>query len=559
MPKRKLKQIEFNITNGSPQTRLRKAEEALPMLQQEMVRLDDKAQTLREEHKGSLEAWTSRPINGSPRPVARQEDMREIRLADAGALVLTVTELALAFFIAIVFMVNPILLLLLAIVAIFALKAGLLTILRNDDQPQETRRLLRQWVIKPSLAITMLAIAVLVFARINGELALLLLPLINLALCFLSLGCLGLAAGFFALAYLLRWSRHAERHYNAVEREAMETLRVLRRAEQMLAELKSASSPNPDLTTSDPPVALQRQPVGSSASGAGWGKVVRRGGSFLTLLLLVALGGGCTLSDKLVPTPATQGAATSPSTPQPSLPASPPSPQSGQTRSKQDVLMEIWLDWSLSASANAYRESAEALINALPELAAQYQVVHLTAHQFSDDGWNAPEILSLDLPAADNGKADEAVALFGNVRKEQEQRAARQHVELLRGKLRNLRPEALLPNQPMEPRCTDICGVLRRLAEDSRAQRKLVFLLTDGHNTCAKQLQQVSLTRTAMVVVLMTEEGRANSRRPSNEGWERRRNELAQAVPTVVIVPHFGDLPSAADQAMAKLTSQPNK
>ncbi len=576
MQTKQLNQILFDVENGKRTRRLRKGEEALTRLRQEMVRLQEVAQTLREDFKVRLEAWTSQDATGAPRPVAREEDMREARLATVGAVMLTVTELATAFSIALIFLVNPVALLLVAMVGIFALKAGLLTLLRNDHQPQLQRRRLLRWIIAPSLTVTMLTLALLSFARLGGLLALLLLPLINIALCLFSLGALGLAAGLYSLAHQDRWSRHAERRYNAVEREAVETLRVLRQVEKIVAELRGeeafsgssvgsagnvGNAANAAMPAGDSQNLLQRPAPIAPARSTAVAKVVARGGSFLSLIVLsvafavAGAGSGCSLTGQAgAPAHAPNANGSAASSTDPASPSSASSASVPAAPSADAVVMEIWLDWSLSTSAQAYRESAQTLINALPELAIKHDIAQIKAFQFGKDGWNAAEILSLDLPLPQSAAMDEASRIFTPLQKEQQQRAAERRAALVRERLRNLKPESLLPQQAIEPPCTDLRGALHRMSVDARPQRRLIYLVTDGHDTCSKKLPPVALARAALVVVLLPEDTRANAML-SDQSWEQRRAALQQAVPAAVIVPHFGDVASAGNAAMAKLNT----
>lgn len=553
MKTKELKKIMFTCNNGSPELRLNRAAESKLRLSQEITRLRDKAAGQCGEFGQRLEAWTSTHVNSTRRPLTIEQDRRDARLINAIAWVLTVTELALTFFMASVFGIPPLFLLLLAIVAIFALKAGLLAIWRNEMLPQETKRRLRNVVIIPSLIVTVLSAAVLIFARgVGGVLALLLLPFLNLALCALSLGCLGLAAGLFALGYLLLWSHYSEQRFNAVEREAIETLRVLRQVGKIEEELKTG---RPGLSTSTAlvsPNSLQAQTsqVGSPLSTQSKA-IVRNGSSLLPLILLIAFhSAGCSLMSN--------GATAS-------LTGSVPAPTSATreqslsaAKTEPNTELEIWLDWSLSTEATAYREAVKALIAALLEVTAQHRVVRITAYQFGNNGWNASEILSLELPVPQQSEASEAAALFGQVRKEQEQQAQQQQSGQLREKLAGITESKLLPGQIKEPDCTDLQGVFGRIAENRRPQRRLVILLTDGHDTCSRQLRPVSLSsaNAAVVVVLLPEYSRKKNQSLSYQTWEQTRAKLMQALPGAVVIPHFADPVSAISETLAKSAHQ---
>jgi hypothetical protein len=220
--------------------------------------------------------------------------------------------------------------------------------------------------------------------------------------------------------------------------------------------------------------------------------------------------------------------------------------------------MEIWLDWSLSAETQAYRETVGRLIAALPELTGRYHITRITAHQFGDKGWNAPEILSFDLPRPQSVEIGEVGAIYEGVAKEQSMQADQQYQSQLRESLSTITIEKLLPAQPIEPPCTDLQGVLARIAENPRQQR-LVILLTDGHDTCSRKFQPVSLTATALIIVILPEEQQTGESQRPHELWKLRREDLQQAAPGATIIPYFGDLSDAAGEAFQSIqvTIQP--
>lgn len=146
--------------------------------------------------------------------------------------------------------------------------------------------------------------------------------------------------------------------------------------------------------------------------------------------------------------------------------------------------------------------------------------------------------------------------LYGQMAEAQARQTDQQYQTLLRERLATITLEKLLPAQTAEPPCTDLQGALRRIGETSRPQSRLIFLLTDGHESCSSHLQPVSLrlANAALVVVLLPETQSGNETQRPDQAWSQRRAELEQALPGAVIIPHFGDPIGAAEQAMAKLT-----
>lgn len=568
----KLKQITFNVNNGAPEMRLKAAEEAIPDLRQEQHRLSDKARSHCREFATTLAAWTSRDVGEALRPVGVEQDLRDARLIKLIAVFLTLTELALTVVVSLVFAVSAPFLLLVALVSILALKVGLLALWRNPLQPQQTRQRLRRYIIGPSLVVTMLALGVLVFARSAGVLALLLLPLINLALCSLSLGCLGLAAGLFALGYLMSWSKHAEQRFNALEREAVETSKVLQRVEKVAEELRATqtqrqavrATPAQPQRVAAPNVMQPRQaPVGVAEGVPRPSATVRQQVSWLALFgcALVLSGSGCKVNDGLTQMASAQNEVATSAKAAPA--ASTPVTQRGE-----GLWLELWLDWSRSADDQSFGEAVRTLIAALPEMVLAHGITRVTAHQFSDRGWSAPEIFSLDLPLAEPVAPDEASALFGGAKKQQEAQARAQQLARLRQALAVITPEKLLPGNVVEPPCTDVRGCLLRIAASARAQRRLVVMITDLDDSCSHQLPELSLAtaNTALVVVILPELpppaaitiGNREHSSP-DQLWLHRRAELLRAVPDAVAIPAFGDPRDAVKQALANFSNQPKR
>jgi hypothetical protein len=550
MQTKQLKQIESNITQGSVSSRLRAAEEAIPALRQDLKRLSEMARAKCEEFTATFEAWTSRAVTGVMRPLAIERDVRDARLAKGVAWGLTATELALSVFLAILFLVNPVFVVLLALVGIFSLKSALLMIWRDDTQPQRTRNRLLRWVLAPSLAVTLLSLTVLLFTRgVMGWLALLLLPFLNLALFALSLGVMGLAAGLFAMGYLLSWSRHAEQKFNELEREAVQTRSVLQKAEQVVVQLRGRGNGGigngssgavqdqwPTTLDVSQEASTQIVPVRQSQSESASQKRRTGGNGFWAAgLMLAALwGSGCdsirgsqsAVAESVNPTKSTSAA--------------------------DSATLELWLDWSLSAESQPYDEAVRGFIAALPELVKSHELARVTVLQFTDRAWNAPTVFDLPLPSPNSRIAQsESGALYGQISEEQRIQAGERYRAELANALATITPEKLSPAGVAEPPCTDIQGVFERAAVSGRTQRRLIFVLTDGEENCSRQLRPVDLAQSnaGIVVVLLPEKQTARKQTRPDEQWRVRRDALAQIAPGVVVIPHFGDWIAAAAQA----------
>lgn len=542
MNSKQLKQIDYNISHGAVSSRLQAADSAIPVLRQDLRRLAEAAHSKCVEFTATYEAWTTRVVNGLLRPMAIERDVRDARLAKGVAWGLTVTELALSVFLAILFLVNPVFVVLLALVGIFSLKSALLMIWRDDAQPQRTRHRLLRWVLAPSLAVTLLSLTVLLFTRgVMGWLALLLLPFLNLALFALSGGVMGLAGGLFALGFLLSWNRYAEQKFNALEREAVETRRVLQKAEQVVAQLRGRGNGGSNAGQDQWPTTLdvfdqdsssQIVPLQSPQNEKALQKGRSFGGGFWTAYLLLAVlsGSGCD-SFKIT-------------RPEPVASARP-------VVAADAVLLELWLDWSLSAEAQPYEEALRSFQMALPELVKRHNLARITALQFGDRAWSAKTILDVALPTQPPAIVQtEQGILYGQIPEEQHKQAESKRQSELDAALAGINLEKLLPANAIEPPCTDIQGVLERISASGRTQRRLIFVLTDGEENCSRHLHSVEIAsaNAGIIFVLLPESSTTGANERPDAHWRLRRDELLQAVPGAKVMPHFGDWIAAAEQ-----------
>ena len=539
MTNKERKQIIFDSTCGTPELRRQKIQEALPSLQRDLERLRHDGAQQCEEYKRHLQAWLCQRVSGVTKPRAILSDLRLARMAKGVAYLLTAGELVLAFFLGILFGTNPGFLLLLAIVAVVAPKS-LLLIWHNEAQPQLTKKRLKNYVLIPSLLTVIVAINLLFLARsVMGALALLLLPFFSGAFYLLALGAIGLSSGLFAMAFLLSWSKHAEKKFKVTEQEAMATERARRQVQEIEKELQAedareqAISPASRATL---PAAQHEYGLVVPLPKKGNSKV---NSSLFSLFLLGALWyGGCDLHPEKSGATTVTFAAVSP-------------------EEVPSTNLEVYVDWSLSTASQPLSQAAQAIVVALPAIAEKHHVNRLTIHQFGQSGWNAVEITRLDLPDVAIGEESEAVKIFGQMKEAQLQQAQAQYHTKLQAALQPLNPALFLPPADFpEPPCTDLAGLFRRLASVRRANRTINIVVTDGHNTCQPELPQIKEISAATVVVLLPEQERKAEPTPADVQFNLRQEAITQALPSAVIAPYFGDINVAVEKACANQIKQ---
>ena len=517
---------------------------------QEMSRLTKDARHQCAEYQAWCEAWLSRRLEGEVRPFALPQDLRDARLATVMGWLLTGVHLGLDVVIALTMLINPLVLIGVSLVLIFGVKSALLLLLDDRLRPQLTKRRLQRWVMWPALVLVLLSAILLVGGRTAfGLLALWLAGLLNLALCGLSLGCMGLATGLFCLAYLYNRSAHAERRYRKTEQEALATLRVLELAEQVEQDLRprpALNTPAPVRTQPPAPEAEARQqqsapprqsvafvPLNDPAVKRAQA-LTRNGHGYLSVLLPLVLLGVSGLS----------GCGTGVLDPQPVTTAA-------VAQAPRAKTIRVFVDWSLSGTDQGLTEGARAVAKAMPTLAAELRAEQVTVHQFGDNGWEAREVLAVGLPALEIGQASEAERIFGKLGEARTTAVEAAYQQQMAERLKKLSVESLLPPAGLpEPRCTDVQGVLRRIGRGDSGTPELAVLLTDLHENCTARLQPVETHNAALVVLLLpektTEAGQASVQ------FEQRRAEAVRVYPGAVVIPPFGDLPQAVRAALAK-------
>ena len=515
----------FNCRNGATASRLKAMQEARHALTQDLKHLEASGQQQCVDFTRNYEAATSQTANTVMRPVHLLSELRDARMFDVMGWALCVVELGLSLFFALLFGINALFVVMLTLVGIFMLQAALLLIWRAPERPQEMRLRLKRYVVIPSLVITLLSLLVLIFSR--GPLALLLLPLITWALGWLSVGCFGLSAGLGAYGYSLGWSKHAAKRFNATAKEASQAQQALDLINTTERELKPPQPPVKSLaqeTALIVPLTEHNRHVSNQSKSYIFN-------SLLVLVAAVWLTGCQSGSLSSLGSTTTTLAATQIT--------SPPSQ------------LAIYVDWSLSSKDHPLQQASQNVVTALPGIAEKYNVLRVTAAHFGADGWDAEPIIALSLPTLQMTALNETEALIGVVRTEYEKKVREIFQIELHKKLAALTPEMLLPTNVPEPKCTDIQGVLNRIAKTH--QQQISIVITDGAENCSSSLQAVEIAQ-PLVIVLLSEKD--NPQSLAHESYEQRCQQLAAAVPGAVIVPHFGDIGSAVEKACANQMKQ---
>jgi hypothetical protein len=199
------------------------------------------------------------------------------------------------------------------------------------------------------------------------------------------------------------------------------------------------------------------------------------------------------------------------------------------------------------------------LIAESTNLVDRHNIDTFAASRFGEDGWSPENIFSVDfLPLAEETKS-EAGQIFGSIKKARSERNKEQRRNQITDNLAKVLPETLLPPAGAKPaRCTDLNGLFKRIATSNKNGLHIYVVATDGHESCTKALKPINdpTTSVALVIALLPEKSQGSVRTMKYEQFEQRVADLSKVVPWAVIIPPFGDLSAAVDEAVEKTKEQ---
>ena len=564
MKKRDIAKFKRQVAKGNPELRLIDIRTALERVRKDLQQLQTKKSVLHFQCQQERHVWgiESLPPDAPPSPLDTQA--RQASLCFFGGASAAVIEVLVAGALARRYEISPLIPMTLAALLPLVLKTALAAFLHDEERPHETLRKLRNYILGPSLLLFALAVLLLLLARVlDAEWALVLLPVLNLAPLALGIGCLGTAAALFALWHLLSWSRASARAYNRLETEEMQTSALrfyletqeekLRHDGQKTQPLPIQQKPSGDhgaqLPTlglpSPPPQVINGQAANSSSN------YVQRLIPALFLLLPLSQN-GCQLQSSSEPLHS--GLALSPTAVPSPIPVVAPT-------NEPVVSSEIngLIDRSSSLSEDSLRLALNNFLHALPELSETYNVRRLTLCGFAQKGWECPPLFAKLLPAKPQPAPPQpmpgndldtfGIGVAGQAVAERERKRATQQTQQdlyryradLQTQLAELSTDKLLaPNAAYKERCTDLNGALAHATTPRNpAQRQLVFLFTDGADTCTRKLEAVphpAREITLLVILATSQTGQLG-----HQEFRKRAAQLQKACPWAIVLPHFTD------------------
>jgi hypothetical protein len=516
---RQIKRVRRSIWNGNKQFILSNTTTGKERVNADLLRLRLAKEELSRQFCEQRSIWTSGPVLEGARPAALTDQIRIATLAFLGALTINLIEVLVAGWISGWGLV-PILL---AILLPISIKTVLVTLWRNEDQPQETVRKIKIFVLAPSLILFLLAAILLLLVRVlPDEMALKLDMVFSVSILALGIGCLAAAAGLFALAHIYYWSKSSERAYRTLEIEDINTKELLKLIETTEISVR-ASLQSPQHS---PPPAAHSQSLAKSASLA-------------VIALLLSINAACTPESSSTAGPVKSHLETA--VVLAGDPAYNEAPESD---------LRIFFDATNSQSQESYKIVIDSLVRQLPKIIEKNHVLRLAVYVFTQSGWEARSIFDSILPELKQPKMlpsrrDELELLRGRknrVAEEQTQERYRQLIDQtmvqyhneLNAVLAGFPQMTLLAAVGNNAFCTDLNGTLARIGNiDASNRRQLIFLITDGAETCTHELESVARPHgdVRLAIILTTEK----SEKSAHLIFSDHRTQLQKAAPWAVI------------------------
>ena len=533
--KRELAKLKAQVQYGHPEKRIQKLRDAILQLTHLDTRLEAEKNTLYRFFRTELEKWSGYFADVKEiRPIAIPEDMWRARLFRGGAIACMILEAGIGGLIATTIGFPWWSGALLAALLVILFHAGFSFAFDELDEPKKTYHRIKRWLLIPSFLITLLSLLFLLFDRTVPEswVPQLLLG-ISMSLWSTTVGLLLFGAALLTAAHVRGWSGRFKESYDSQVALQDMTRSLHGEFAGQLALLESTSQARPASAPAEGPgEAVEGEAADSAQSAAPNGRAP------VAVLLAVLFFSACTTPD------VSSGVSSTATTP---------------TASVRCRDLDIYIDHSGSCSETPFINTVRALLEQLPAIVATWDVCGtLRVIPWAQDGWNAQETLTIQLPAlkvvtsqSETNQSGEVFALLPNLEKamnehlaaqtaEEEAQARREHQENIRQVLAPVAEQVLLPpaNAP-EPRCSDLNGILRRVALTTGPQPRLAVLVTDGHETCAPPIQAVPAPEGEVIAaIILVPEKPSQKKHIGYTQFETRKAELMDVAPWSIVLPY---------------------
>ena len=420
---------------------------------------------------------------------------------------------------------------------------------RLSEPAAQLKRLTTYFVYLPLLFVALSIVAYVALFRLDPETVYALQGVLSAMKFVAMFGFMVLGAALLVAADLYAWSRSRAENYKAILDERLAIAGKRREWQNELAALAGQQpSAHPQVTA---PQAQQTSPQPASPNGNSSGAATSATTVISALLILGALGGlsACT----------------------------PPAPKVKIVPVQEEVVCDVVIDASGDPDGSeqqqeeirqrALRQAGINVIESVKKTAQREHATKLNVFWLGDNGWMLEEKLTLAIPpykraeiaGREAGEFDKLRPDVADVEKQRNEKAlaeaeasasAEYHGEVEKA-LAPFTVEAVIPPPTTGSPCTDLNGMLARFSDPTSAARRVLYVVTDGRESCEARvgLQKVTFPENTVVVVVLIPGVDADGR----DDFEQRRTMFTEACARCEVVPFFRpDLDSVVAESFKK-------
>jgi hypothetical protein len=422
---------------------------------------------------------------------------------------------------------------------------------RLSEPVAQLKRLTTYFVYLPLLFVALSIVAYVALFRLDPETVYALQGALSAMKFVAMFGFMVLGAALLVAADLYAWSRSRAQNYKAILDERLAVAGKRREWQNELAALSGRQPAAPQQAQALAPQAQQMPTPTTSPNGNSAGAATAATTVIGALLILGALGGlsACT----------------------------PPAPKVRMVPVQEEVVCDVVIDASGDPDGSeqqqeevrqrALRQAGLNVIESARKTVEREHVTKLNVFWLGDKGWMPEEKITFAIPPykraelvrREVGEFDKLrpdVADVERLRNEKalaeaEAQASSEYRSAVEKALSRFDVEAVVPPPTAGSPCTDLNGMLARFSEPTSAARRVLYIVTDGRESCEGEagIRKAAFPENTAVVVVLIPGIDADG----HDDFEQRRAAFTEACARCEVVPFFmTDIDSVAAESFKK-------
>ncbi|HKR14407.1 MAG TPA: hypothetical protein VJT15_20235 [Pyrinomonadaceae bacterium] len=218
----------------------------------------------------------------------------------------------------------------------------------------------------------------------------------------------------------------------------------------------------------------------------------------------------------------------------------------------------------------ALRQAGLNVVESVKKTVAREHVTELNLFWLAENGWMIEKKLTLAIPSykraevvrRDAGEFDDLRPDVAEVEKQRNAKAlaeaeaqiSAEYLSEIEKVLARLNVDTVIPPSTTDSRCTDLNGMMARFSEPNSAVRRILYVVTDGRQSCGDTagINKVTFPQNTAVIIVLIPGVDADGR----DDFEQRRAMFTEACASCDVVPFFSpDLDTVAAESFKKRNS----